>query len=508
MEVQFEQRSVTEVETPFLVVNVFEGMAQPGGATRAVDDAMGGLISRLIHSGEITGESGQVVVIHNPNPGPGLAALRVAVAGLGPQKEFGLEAVRIASASAARRAREVGCRSLATIVHGAGVGGLDPFDAALATLEGAILSQYRYTEFQSQVKPPFDVESITIVERDQGRLKVFREAADLAQLTTGATNLTRDLSNGPSNVVTPAYLAEKAREVAEKYGLEYQVFWKEDLERLGMNGILAVNQGSAEPPCMVVMRYRTSSPDAKTLAVVGKGITFDSGGISIKPAEGMHYMRHDKSGAAAVIGFMQLAASTRLPVNVIGAFAATENMPSGTAYKPGDVIRAYNGKTMEIINTDAEGRVTLSDVLAYMAEQKPDLIVDLATLTGACVVALGNHATGAMGSDEKALDLMRRAGEITGERIWPLPLWKEYARYIKTPIADVKNSGGRRAGAITAAAFLQAFVGDTPWLHLDIAGTAWADEEQVYVPEYNPKRGATGIGPRLLHQFCRLWASQ
>jgi leucyl aminopeptidase len=220
----------------------------------------------------------------------------------------------------------------------------------------------------------------------------------------------------------------------------------------------------------------------------------------------MEYMRHDMTGAATVIGFLQLAAETQLPVNVLGVFAATENLPSGSSYKPGDVFKAYNGKTMEIVNPDAEGRVILSDSLAYAAEQKPDAIIDFATLTGACQVALGDHASGLMTNNQALADQVLRAGEVSGDRCWQLPLWSVYAKQIETAMADVRNTGGRRAGAITAALFLKEFVGDIPWVHLDIAGTAYADSDQTYVAPYNPKPGATGVGVRLLYHFCKSWA--
>ena len=505
MRVELQAAPLTDIRTPLLAVNLFEGVRTPGGATGAADAACGGLISQLIADGEISGELGQVVVIHTRGRG-GLAADRVAVVGLGKSDEFGLEEARAASAAAVCKARELRLTSLATIVHGAGIGGLDPADAAQAVAEGALLASYDYRQHKTQMeRPPVDVESLTIVERDTGKLDIMEPAIRLAEKSAAATILARDLSVGPSNLVTPRYLAERAREVADREGLECRVFEKADLERMGMGGILAVGQGSANPPCLVDLRYRAPG-GARTLAVVGKGITFDSGGISIKPAENMGAMKHDMSGAAAVLGFCQLAAQAKLPLNVIGIFAPTENLPGGSAYKPGDIYRAYNGKTMEIVNTDAEGRVTLADALSYAAEQRPDAIVDLATLTGACVVALGNYATGVIGTDDRLVELFRRAGEKSGERVWPLPLWPVYEKEIESPVADIKNSAGRPAGAITAAAFLKNFVGEIPWVHLDIAGTAWVDE-QCYVPPYQAKSLATGVGVRLLLEFSRLWVS-
>jgi leucyl aminopeptidase len=508
MDIARRAGSLLEVETPLLVVNLFEGTTEPAGATAAVDSALGGLLTRLIEQRELRGELGQVVVVHNQaGAGRGLAAERVAIVGLGRREEFGLEAVRVASASAVRKAVELRIASLATVVHGTGSGGLDFGDALRALAEAAILATWDYRRYKTQGEPPIAFERLTVVEQDADRLEAAGPALTLAEQSAAAVCLARDLASGPPNLVTPTYLAEQARVVAERDGLEYEVFWKEDLERLRMGGLLAVNSGSAQPPCLVTMRYRCPSPEARTLAVVGKGITFDSGGISIKPAENMGAMKQDMSGAAAVIGFCQLAAQSQAPVNLIGIFAATENLPSGTAYKPGDVHRARNGKTMEIVNTDAEGRVILSDALSWAVEQEPDAIVDLATLTGACVVALGHYASGIFSNDDRLVETMRRAGERSGERVWPLPLYKEYHREIETPMADMKNTGGRAGGACTAAAFLQNFVGEKPWVHLDIAGTAWI-EGQAWVPPYLAKGLATGVGVRLLEEFAREWAEE
>jgi leucyl aminopeptidase len=508
VELRVQQASVTDIDTPLLVVNLFEGVTQPGGATGAVDNALGGQISRLIADGEITGETGTITVIHNHlNGNNGLKARRVAVVGLGKQfdpEQERLESTRIAAAVAARKARELRLESYTTIVHGAGTGGLPLEVAARATMESSILALYRYEQFKEATRSRHDVSFTTVVEQDPDRARQLEECAQLARVTCDAVMKVRDLSVGPGNYVTPTFLADVTREVATQYGLEITVWGKDELRARGMNAILAVNAGSAEPPVFVAIKYTT--PGArKTLAVVGKGITFDSGGISIKPADNMEYMRHDMTGAATVIGFVQLAAATKLPVNVLGVFAATENLPSGTAYKPGDVFKAYNGKTMEIVNTDAEGRVILADTLAYAAEQKPNAIIDFATLTGACQVALGDHATGLMGNDQRLAEQVLAAGEKSGDRCWQLPLWKVYAEQIKTAMADIRNTGGRCAGAITAALFLKEFVGDIPWVHLDIAGTAYADSDQTYVAPYNPKPGATGVGVRLLWHFCQAW---
>ena len=504
MEVAVERASVTELATPLLVVNLLEGVMSPTGATGAVDEAMGGLISRLIASGEIRGDLGRTTVLHNQRPGAGLAAERVCVIGLGPREELDLEAVRVAAATAARLARDLRVERFATVVHGAGVGGLEPAEAARVLVESAHLALYQYAEFKTEPQPPV-VQRMTIVERDEERAGAFERASAGATTSAEAVMAIRELSDGPPNLVTPLYLAERARELAARHELRCTVFEKDDLERMRMNAILAVNSGSARPPVLVDLRY-TAPGATKTLAVVGKGITFDSGGISIKPAEAMHYMRHDMSGAAAVLGFVRVAAEKRLPLNVIGIFAATENLPGGSAYKPGDIIRTYSGKTIEITNTDAEGRVILSDALAYAVEQKPDLIIDLATLTGACSVALGDYASGLMTDDDGVARLLDEAGVASGERVWRLPLWKVYFKLMSSTLADMKNAAnGRRGGTLTAAQFLKQFVGATPWAHLDIAPTAYTDEGQAYIPPYCPRYGATGVGVRLLEQFALRW---
>ncbi len=506
MEIHVEQRSLAEFATPLLVVGLFEDADPLGGGAAAVDEALGGLLSRLRESGELRGKAGEIVVVHNSGY-HALQAERVAVVGLGPRSGFTVESARRAAAAAARKARDLRVASYATALHGAGAGGLEPAAAAEALAEGSLLALYAYDQFKHErVANGHEVARATVIERDAARLDAIRAGVASGTAMAEATMTARDLAQGPANIVNATFLAQQASELAERFGFECEVFSLDRIRDMRFYGLLAVNQGSANPPSFVVMRYR--APDAqRTLAVVGKGITFDSGGISIKPAENMHHMRHDKSGAAAVIGFMQAATALKLPVNVMGVFAATDNMPSGSAYRPGDVIQPRGGTTVEIINTDAEGRVILSDALCYAAEQEPDAIVDLATLTGACVIALGHHASGLFGNDEDLIETMLAAGNLSGERVWPLPLWPEYDEQIKSSIADIKNTGGRPAGAITAAWFLAHFVKGRPWLHLDIAGTAWTEGAWGELPPYLAKDTATGVGVRLLVHFARLWAA-
>ena len=309
-----------------------------------------------------------------------------------------------------------------------------------------------------------------------------------------AVSLARDLGNSPGNDINPSYLAATAQTLAETTSLSCQLLEQAEMEELNMGCLLGVAQGSAQPPAFIILEHTPRGANGAPIVLVGKGLTFDSGGISIKPAGGMEDMKMDMSGGAAVLGTMQALARLNYPRRVVGLVPASENLPSGTAVKPGDILRAMSGKTVEVINTDAEGRLILADALAYAVEKyKPACIIDLATLTGAVVVALGSQATGMMGTDDDMMTRLREAGERCAERVWQLPLFDEYSKQIKSDFADIKNTGGREAGSIIGGAFLKEFVGDTPWVHLDIAGMAWTREGKPYVP-----KGSTGWGIRLL----------
>jgi leucyl aminopeptidase len=364
-------------------------------------------------------------------------------------------------------------------------------------VEGCLLGLYQFNAYRTEKREEIkEVQQITLVDRAEGKIAEVAGGSRTGQVLADATNFVRDLCNHPSNVVTPSRLAEEAKTIAKEFGLTCKVIEKDEAESIGMGAFLGVAKGSLEPPKFIILEYRGGKKKEAPVVIVGKSITFDSGGISIKPAEKMEQMKTDMSGGATVLGTMKALAQLKLPVSVVGLLPATENMPSGTAVKPGDVVRAMSGKTIEVINTDAEGRLVLADALSYAARYKPSAVVDLATLTGACVVALGNRATGVMGTNPRLIERLKRAGERCGERVWELPLWEEYQDQIKSDVADMKNVGGRGAGAITAAAFLQKFVDDYPWAHLDIAGTSWNDDARPYAP-----KGATGVGVRLLVQW-------
>ena len=501
MNITVRQGEIQKTRTEAIVVNLFQG-ATPGGATAAVDAELGGLIGRVVDSGDFTGEKNRTLLLY-PEAG-GLPARRVLLVGLGRQKEFDLETARQAAGTAARRLQELGVEKAATVLHGAGAGGLEAEEAAQAAAEASILACYRFDEHKSSREERKALRQLTVVEYDGGRLAAVRRGVRMGRWIAEGTCLARDLVNHPGNTATPSFLASRARALARRHeGLRCRVLDEAAMRKEGMGAILGVSAGSAEPAKLIVLEHglsprRRGVRRRKPLVFVGKGVTFDSGGISIKPGSGMADMKMDMSGAAAVIGAMEVVARAGLAQPVVGIVPATENLLDGKAYKPGDVLTTMAGQTIEIDNTDAEGRLILADALAYAQRYEPEGIVDLATLTGACVIALGSHASGLMANDDGLAERVEAAAGATAEKVWRLPLWPEYRRQIRSQVADMKNTGGREGGAITAAALLSEFAGDTPWVHLDIAGTAWTARSRPYVP-----RGGVGVGVRLLVELAR-----
>ena len=510
-EVAFRVASVTDVAADAVVVNLFEGVRSPGGATGAVDAALGGAIREAIACGELRGRLGETLVIHTLGR---LPARRVIVAGLGPREEFGRRAAREASAAALRAARRHGCRTVATIAHGAGIGGLDPRVAALATVEGGLLGLYRYRPRPASGgrahSPDEDaggrVEQLWLIDRTDQQRQALEAGLEEGRIIAEAVMTARELGNRPANDLTPPRLADAARELERLEGVRVEVLDEEALRSRGFGAILAVAAGSAQPPRLAVITYTgpgRGDAGPADVALVGKGVTFDSGGISLKSREGMEDMKFDMMGAAAVIGAISAIARLRLPLKVLGMVAAVENLPGGRAFKPGDVITTYAGKTVEINNTDAEGRLILADALAYARELGTRRLVDLATLTGAMVIALGDEVAGMMANDDHWAARVSRAAESAGEMLWRLPLVAAYRERLRSQYADIRNTGGRPAGSITAALFLQEFVGDTPWAHLDIAGVAWSDKVAG-----DHGKGATGYGVRTLVELARQLAAE
>jgi leucyl aminopeptidase len=504
MEITVKAGQIQQEKAALIVVNLFQGVKTPGGATGAVDKALDGLITELIASGDFTGKLNDLAVLYTQGAIP---AKRVMVVGLGKKEEFDLDKVRDAAGTVAKRVCQLGIKSYSTIVHGGGKAGLSVGMASQAIAEGTILALYRFLKHKSASEgEETEIEQLTFVEFDANKLPQVEAGARVGQVSAESACLVRDLVNHPPNVATPTMLAQTARQLAEEHGLHCQVLDEEQMVELGMGALLGVAQGSQEPARFIILEHNAERDDLDTIVLVGKGLTFDSGGLSIKSGEGMEKMKTDMAGGAVVLATLRAAGIFDLPLHVVGLVPATENLPSGRAYKPGDVLHSLSGQTIEIINTDAEGRLILADALAYAQRYDPQAVVDLATLTGACVVALGHMASGLMGTDAELVARLKRAGQTTAEIAWELPLFKDYYRQIKSEVADVKNTGGRPGGVVTAGAFLSKFAQGYPWAHLDIAGTTWIERDKLYpLRSYLPTPGATGVGVRLLVQFLRDW---
>ncbi len=480
-----------KIRTGALIVPHYEGEKSPSGDTALLDKALGGLISRLIREGDIKGKPGEITVVHATKE---IMAGRVVIAGMGKKRAVTLDKIRANVGAACRYISGKEVTALAVAVRDGGVKGANDTDIIQAVTEGVILGLYSFKKYKSkkdQAAP--EVSRIKIVGRNRAGMN---GAIERGKAIAEAVNWTRDLVNEPANNMTPTLLAEAAVSQAEKLGLSIEVFDRDKIAEMGMGGLIGVSQGSQQPPKFIVMSYKGTKSDKIDLALVGKGITFDSGGISIKPSENMADMKGDMAGAASVLGTVIAIAKLKPALNVTAVCPATENLPSGSALKPGDVIKALNGKTMEILNTDAEGRLILADALSYAVNLGARKIIDVATLTGACQVALGNICTGAFGNNQPLMNSVLAAGEEAGEYVWQMPMFPEYAELIKSTVADIKNTGGRYAGAITAAKFLEEFVSRTPWVHLDIAGTSDTDKDKGY-----NLKGATGTPVRTLIQF-------
>jgi leucyl aminopeptidase len=492
LEINVIAGDIAQIEADAIVVNLFEGVEQPGGATAAVDKALDGVISSLIGRGEIKGKFGEVSIVHTFGKLPaGIAA----VAGLGKRQDFNLDKIRGVAGEFCRSLRKLNCRKIATILHGAGIADIEPEASAEAIAEGALLGLYSFNKYK---KPEYaDVEEMLVVVREDGKIAILEPAVHKGKTIAESTNLARDMVNEPANYMTPTRMAEAAKEIANKYNLEFQVFDSKDMGAMGMEALLGVAKGSSQPPQLITLSYKGDEGSEKALGFLGKGITFDSGGISIKPSEGMGEMKDDMAGAAAVMAALGAIAQLKPQINVTAIIPATENLPSGTALKPGDVLKAMNGKTIEVISTDAEGRLILADALSYAQRLGLSPLIDLATLTGACRIALGTLYSGLFSNDQDLADKILRAAERTGERIWQMPMPEEYKEQNKSEIANVKNTGNRYGGAITAALFLAEFVDNTPWVHLDIAGTASSNKESGYTV-----KGATGVGVRTLVELA------
>jgi len=490
MEIKIIVDEIARVKADAIMVSQFEGAGKPEGDAAAVDRALGGAIAGLIAAGEIKGKLNEVTVIHSLGK---LPAARLAVVGLGKPVDLTANRIRGAVAEACRLLRNKGVSAVAMVPQGVGVNNISAASSAQAIAEGALLGLYAFRKHITREDNKFgEIKELNIVASAKARA-ALEEGVSKGRIIAEATNLARDMINEPSNFMTPTDMAAVAKKLSDTHGLALTVLDKDQMAELGMGGLLGVARGSRQPPKFIVLNYRGSDSSEVNIALVGKGITFDSGGISLKPSEKMEEMKGDMAGGAAVMAAIGAIAQLKPKINVTAIVPATENLPDGNAFKPGDILKAMNGKTIEVISTDAEGRLILADALSYARKQGAKFIVDVATLTGACRVALGDVCTGAFTNNDEFIGRLLAAGKEAGEYVWQMPMFDEYKEQNKSDVADVKNTGERWGGAITAAKFLQEFAEDTPWVHLDIAGTDISDKDRGYTV-----KGATGVAVRTL----------
>ncbi|UCF86684.1 MAG: leucyl aminopeptidase [Nitrospiraceae bacterium] len=474
MNISLQNKTESSVSCDVLILLLTEGKGvRP---YKDINTSVGGLLSRVVASREFEGRQNQVALLHTQKM---IRPQRILLVGIG--KAINREKLRQAGGSASRFLSSKGIRDVAISTRVMEKTKHMPTDF----LEGFLLANYRFTRYKKE-KNNWGFRNITILSEENLKRQIKQ-----SETVASATLFARDLVNTPANDMTPSSLVRAARSLKK---VSIKVFEKKEAEKLGMEAFLSVAKGSTEPPKFIVISY--GKKNIRPVVLIGKSITFDSGGISLKPSQGMEKMKYDMAGGAAVLGVLKACSEMNLPLHVIGILPATENLPGGSASKPGDVVTAMEGKTIEIISTDAEGRMALADAIGYAKKLKPSAIIDIATLTGACVIALGGEAVAMMGNDEALMKTLHKASEDTNERVWKMPLFEEYGEYIKSDIADLKNSAGKGGALVTAGYFLKEFAGDTPWVHLDIAGIAWTEKDRPYIPQ-----GATGVGVRLLLDF-------
>jgi leucyl aminopeptidase len=497
MKIDIRKGKPTGFPAEALVVTQFEDDCRVPEGARWLDDTVNGRIKEIIGRGDFKGKRNQIALLYMQDPMP---VKRIVLAGLGQKEKFTLEILRGVYAKAAQHIRELGLDELSIFLDEGRFAASLRF-AAEAALEGAMLGLYQFTPYKTlESERTEKIRRIRMIAETVGQVRELRTAAESADIIVRAVNFTRDLVSTPGNDMTPSDMEQAARKVARHKHIRLRVLDVEHMKSIGMHALLGVARGSDEPAKFIILEYGGAVRKQPPIVLVGKGLTFDSGGISIKSAENMVEMKSDMAGGAAVMGALMAAAELGLPLNVVALIPATENLPSGRACKPGDVLTSLSGKTIEVVNTDAEGRLILADALTYALRYKPAALIDLATLTGACKIALGDHVIGMLGNNTILKERFKKAADQTGERVWELPLWEDYDELIKSDVADFKNTGGKTGGAITAAAFLSKFTGDASWVHLDIAGPAWLAKDRPYSP-----KGASGIGVRLLVQCLRDW---
>jgi len=489
VKIEFRHEPIAQLSSSALVTYAFEGAPAPSGSVERLPTESQGLLQELQTAGELTGKAYECTLIHRP---PGLVAAKLLVVGAGKKEKFNSAQRRRLAGTAVRYMRSRGVHDMAWVVSGPG---REP-DCIRSVVEGAILGDYDPDRYKTERNGQRSIDRLDLALSSPPDAAA-EAARERGRIIAEAQNFTRHLVNEPSNQMTPKLLAQHAQEMAKRFGLECQVLGPDEIRALKMAAFWAVAQGSEEPPQLIVVRYAPpGAPETPVIGLVGKGITFDTGGISIKRSENMHEMKTDMAGGATMLGVMQAIAQLKPQLRVTAIIPATENMPSGRAFKPGDVITSMSGKTIEILNTDAEGRLVLADAITYAKQLGCTVLIDAATLTGAITIALGNITTGVFGWTKEWVDRVLAAAATAGEKMWPLPVDEDYRDLYKSSIADLANTGGRYGGAITGAMFVGEFAGDTPWVHLDIAGTRWSNEEKPFMA-----KGPTGHGVRTLVQL-------
>lgn len=496
MQIEVKTLAAHTLETPALILPVWQD--EPlNGLSAQIDRETGGLISQLTEDG-FRGKTGEIRILYQT---PGVQAARIVLVGLGKREKWGAANLRKAASLAARAARGIKRKEIAFLLDFDSA--LNAQETAAATVEGTLLGLYRFDDFKTdaETEATTEIKKLTLLVSEEEKEQT-QTGADLGQVVSEANIRARGWVNRPSNLKSPQYLAQQAEEIAAKHALQCEIWDENRLREERMNALLGVGMGSHNPPRLIRLEYTPeNSSQEQPLILVGKGVTFDTGGYSLKPAASMEEMKDDMAGAAVVLAAMEAVARLKLNRRIIGLIGSVENMVSGTAQRPGDIVTARNGKTIEILNTDAEGRLVLADVLSYASELSPSAIIDFATLTGAIGIALGTEAAGLFSNDDTLTAQVCEAGEKSGERVWPFPMWDEYKEHVKGKSSDLKNIGQeRRAGSISAAAFLENFVGDgIPWAHIDIAAVAYLREERP-LSAY----GATGFGVRLAVELLNI----
>jgi leucyl aminopeptidase len=489
MQIKLETKPYASLETDALVTYVLEGDDPIQGRIGEIDKLVGGLLKKIASSGELTGKTLECTLLHAP---AGVKAARLLLVGAGKKEQFNVATLRKIAGAALRSLKAKGIKNFAFLSNE----GLSAEDTAQAIAEGLITGDFETDKYKTDKKAEKKIDSVSVTGFSDSDKSTAEKGLNRGRIIADSQNFARDLVNEPSNKLTPRILAEKAEAMAKEAGLAVDILDEKKIASLKMGALLSVAQGGPEPPRVIVVTYTPANakPGAPVIGLVGKAVTFDTGGISIKPADGMEKMKYDMAGGATMLGVMRALAALKPSVKVVCVVPSTENMPGGTAQKPGDIQTAMSGKTIEVLNTDAEGRLILADAITYAKQLGVTHIVDAATLTGAIVVALANINVGVFGSDQTWTDKLLASAKATGEKMWQLPMDDEYREFIKGSFADIQNIGsGKGGGSITGAWFIREFAGDTPWIHLDIAGTAWNDDAKPFLA-----KGPTGVSLRTL----------